>query len=286
MRTLSAPLGAALCLLGLALAAPSVRADAKADDLLREVERATKSVDSLGADLQVTLTTQNLAGRPQDPRQPRQNDSGFGQGNEPVSFTYTGTVKLKRANLERIELADPVHQTIACDGAYLWTLLPTNEYIKSPADPRGKFPTAYTPILLFFAPETARTAGVIPPDGADVSDNFVLRYLGKERVAIRPVRSTPESGGTTTGREAAPQEFDVIEVRQLRPTPQSVKLYINSDKMVTRVVSETRKGNVSTIQDVSLLHVKLGQKFDASQFAFSLPANARPFALRPAPSRP
>ena len=58
MRTLSAPLGAALCLLGLALAAPSVRADAKADDLLREVERATKSVDSLGADLQVTLTTQ------------------------------------------------------------------------------------------------------------------------------------------------------------------------------------------------------------------------------------
>ncbi|MCW3053334.1 MAG: hypothetical protein JWN14_2504, partial [Chthonomonadales bacterium] len=55
--------------------------------------------------------------------------------------------------------------------------------------------------------------------------------------------------------------------------------------MVTRIVSETRKGGVSTIQDVTLVHVKPAQKFDLSEFTFELPKGARPLADRPAPPR-
>lgn len=282
MRTLFWPLRAAALLLCVTVAAPAVHADEKADDLLREVERSTRSVPSLGADMQVTLTTQSLAVRPGETRPSRQSDTGFGQGNEPVSFTYYGTVKLQRPNLERIELADPVHQTIAGDGTFLWTLLSTNEYIKSPADPQGKSPTSYAPILMFFAPETARTGGAFVASGAPLSDNFATRYLGKERVVPKAMPAKPEGAGGAA-RDARPEEFDVVEVRQLRPTVQSLKLYINADKMVTRVVSETRKGGVVTTQDVTLLHVKPAQKFDAAVFAFELPKGARPLMERTAP---
>ena len=285
MHTLMPPLRSALCLLCLLGSAPSLHADQRADDLLREVEKSTKAVASLGADLQVTMTTQNLAGRPQDPRQSKQGDTGFGQGNEPISFTYTGTVKLKRGNLERIELPDPIHETIASDGTFLWTLLPSNEYIKTPADPRGKNLGAYAPILIFFAPETARTAGVIPAEPAAGADNFATRYLGKERIVLKPARAAQEQGGKAAGQGNASEEFDVVEVRQLRPTAQALKLYINADKMVTRVVSETRRGGVLTIQDVSLINLRPGQKFDASEFVFELPVGAHPYVLKPAPPR-
>lgn len=281
MRSLALPLRSAPLLLCLLLAAPCAHADERADDLLREVERSTRALPSLGAKMQVTLTTQNLAARPVDSQQPRQNDSGFGQGNEPVSFTYTGTVKLQRPNLERIELADPIRQTIACDGSALWTLLPTHEYIKNPADPHGKSPVGYPPILMFFAPETARTAGVLLPGGNSGADNFATRYLGKERVSLKLARTKQDPDG----KVAPPEEFDVIEVRQLRPTPQAVKLYINADKVVTRVVSESRRGNVSTVQDVSLLDLKPAQKFDAAEFAFELPPDARPYVFKPVAPR-
>ena len=283
MRSFSWPLRAASAALCLLAVAPWAHADERADELLREVERSTKAVTSLGAKLQVTLTTQNLGARPTDPQQSRQNDSGFAQGNEPLSFTYTGTVKLQRPNLERVELSDPVNQTIACDGAFLWTLLSTNEYIKNPADPQGKNLGSYAPLLMFFAPETVRTAGAIPLPGNTGADNFATRYLGKERVVPKAFRGKQETGAPAT-RETA-EEFDVVEVRQLRPTPQAIKLYINSDKLVTRVVSESRKNNILTIQDVSLLNLKPAQKFDAGEFAFSLPPNARPYVFKPAPIR-
>ena len=285
MRTLFWPRRAAAILVCLAAAAPAVHADEKADDLLRQVERSTRSVLSLGADMQVTLTTQNLGIRPGETRQPRQSDTGFGQGNEPVSFTYYGTVKLQRPNLERIELADPVHQTIAGDGAFLWTLLSTNEYIKSPADPQGKSPTSYPPILMFFAPETVRTGGAFVASGAPLLDNFATRYLGKERWVPKAMPGKPDDGGAAAGA-SRPEECDVVEVRQLRPTVQALKLYINADKLVTRVVSETRKGGVVTTQDVTLVHVKPAQKFDAAVFAFELPKGARPLMVRSAPARP
>jgi hypothetical protein len=273
----------ALCLLA---AAPMARADERADQLLKEVERATKAVPALSADLQVTLTTQNLAVRPGAPVQPTapgQNNSGFVQGSEPVSFTYTGTVKLQRPNLERIELPAPILQTIASDGTSRWTLLQASrEYIKNSADPQGKSQGDYAPILMFFAPETARTAAAIQAPAYSGADNFVTRYLGKERVTLKVARRQP---GEASSGQTSPEEFDVVEVRQLRPQPQAVKLYINADKMVTRVVSESRRGTISTVQDISLLHLKPVQRFEASEFAFELPANARPYALPPAPPR-
>jgi outer membrane lipoprotein-sorting protein len=233
----------------------------------------------------VTLTTQNLGARPSAPQQPGQSDSGFSQGSEPVSFTYTGLVKLQRPNLERIELLDPIHQTIACDGAAFWTLLQTNEYIKNPADPQGKNPIAYGPILMFFAPEVARTAGTLPMPGVDITGNYATRYLGKERVVLKIAHSKQDPPGTSTAKETAPEEFEVVEVRQLRPTEQAVKVYINADGLVTRVVSEVRRGGVSTIQDVALLNVRPAQKFDPSEFAFELPPGARPYEFKAAPPR-
>lgn len=284
MRPISLSLSLAALLLGLLVAGP-LQADEKANDLLKEVERATKALPSLGADLQVTLITQNLAGRPSQPGSPKQADPGFSQGNEPISFTYTGTVKLRRPNLERIELAPPIRQTIACDGVSLWTLLPSNEYIKNAADPQGKSPSAYGPILMFFAPETTRTAGTIPSASDDPANNFATRYLGKERVFSKAAGGGKESGGAAAAKETASEEFDVVEVRQLHPTLQAIKLYINSDKIVTRVVSETRRGSISTIQEVVLLNLKPRQKFDLAEFVFELPKNARPYSVKPASQR-
>ncbi len=275
MRPFSLPLAPLLLCL---LVASPLRADEKADDLLKEVARSTKALTSLGADMQVTLTTQNLAGRPAQAGA-KQNDSGFTQGNEPMSFTYTGSVKLQRPNFERIELADPVRQTIACDGTSRWTLLPTKEYIKNPADPQGKNPSSYAPLLMFFAPETVRTAGTILSDADSLPNNFATRYLGKERVFPRVVQGSKAYDRSKAGK--ASEEFDVVEVRQLRPTPQAMKLYINADRLVTRVVSETRRGTILNIQDVTLVNLKLGQKFDAGEFVFELPKDARPYAVKP-----
>ena len=285
MRSLSWPLRSASALLCLLGAMPMAHADVRADALLREVETATRALPSLGARMQVTLISQSLSARQGTPQQPRQNDSGFSTGNEPVSFTYSGTVKLQRPNLERVELMDPVHQTIACDGKAVWTLLQSNEYIKNPADPQGKTPNSYGPIQMFFAPETARTAGVLLPTGSSSADNFATRYLGKERVVLKIVRSKDDPSDSVLARETLSEEFDVVEVQQLRPTPLVVKLYINADRIVTRVVSETRRAGISNIQDVSLLFLRPAQKFDPSQFAFKLPAGARPLDFKPAPPK-
>ncbi|MCW3051150.1 MAG: hypothetical protein JWN14_320 [Chthonomonadales bacterium] len=285
MRTLSWSLCSASALLCLLVVAPSVRADERADSLLREVETATRALPSLGARMQVTLITQRLTGRQGTIQQPQQNDSGFSTGNEPISFTYSGTVKLQHPNLERVELMDPVHQTIACDGKAVWTLLQSNEYIKNPADPQGKTPNSYGPIQMFFAPETARTAGVLLPNGNSGADNFATRYLGKERVVLKIVRSKDDPPNALLARETPAEEFDVVEVQQLRPTPQVVKIYINADKLITRVVSETRRAGISNIQDVSLLYLKPAQKFDPSEFAFRLPAGALPLEFKQAPPK-
>jgi len=286
MRTRSWPLCSASALLCLLVGASIARADERAASLLREVETATKALPSLGARMQVTLITQNLSGRQGSASQPRPNDSGFTTGNEPVSFTYSGMVKLQRPNLMRVELMDPVHQTIACDGKAVWTLLHSNEYVKNPADPQGKTPNSYGPIQMFFAPETARTAGVLMLPANVSADNFTSRYLGKERVVLKIQRSKDDPPGVVLARETPAEEFDVVEVQQSRPAPQVVKIYINSDKLVTRVVSETRRAGISNIQDVALLYLKPAQKFDPSEFAFTLPAGARPLEFKPTPSKP
>ncbi len=285
MRSLSLPLRSAPALLGLLFATSVAHADLQADTLLRQVERATRALPSLGADLQVTLITQDLGARSGSANPSGRAASGISQAGEPVSFTYTGTVKLCRPNLVRIELADPINQTIACDGEALWTLLQTNEYIKNPADPQGKNPSAYAQVLMFFAPETIRTAGALLPSENSGADNFSTRYLGKERLVLKVVGNRQDPVNTAGSRDRTAEEFDVVEIRQLRPTPQAVKLYINADRIVVRVISEARRGNQASIQVVSLLNLKPGQVFNPSEFVFALPANARPFVPKSAPPR-
>jgi hypothetical protein len=146
-------------------------------------------------------------------------------------------------------------------------------------------PNSYGPIQMFFVPETARTAGVLLPAGNSGADNFTTRYLGKERFVLKIVRSRDDRPDTVLARETPSEEFDVVEVQQLRPTPQVVKIYINSDRLVTRVVSETRRGGVSSVQDVSLIYLKPAQKFDPSEFEFKLPPGAHPLELKQAPPR-
>ena len=145
---------------------------------------------------------------------------------------------------------------------------------------QGKSPSDYPPILMFFAPETARTAGGIPTPENSGADNFATRYLGKERVVLKPARNRQEVANQVNGKGAVAEEFDVIEVRQLRPMLMVVRLYINADKIVTRVIAETRIAGVSKIKDVSLINLKPFQKFDPSEFAFQLPADARPLVFK------
>ncbi len=266
-----------LLLLGL-FAGTAARADEKTDALLRDVERATKAIPSLSADLVVTLTTQNLSAPPPQATKSKQTDPNFSGGNDPIAFSYSGTVKLKRPNLARIDLPDPIRQIIDCDGTTLWTLLPSNEYVKTPADPQGKNLGAYAPVLMFFAPETIRTAGVLLAPPATTAENFTARYLGKERVKQKEEHTRTAQDGVDGSRE-----FDVVEVRRLRPSPQAFRLYINGDKMVTRFVTEIRRGNLLTIQDVALVNVKTGVNFSDSEFACELPKDARPYQTKPLP---
>ncbi len=267
----------AVALLGLSVGLPA-HADEKTDALLRDVERAVKAIPSLSADLVVTLTTQNLSAQPSQGTKQRQTDPNFSGGNDPIKFTYSGTVKLKRPNLARLDFPDPIRQIIACDGATLWTLLPTSEYVRTPSDPQGRNMSAYAPILMFFAPETARTAGVVlGSTPVAVPANFTTRYLGKERINLKE-----DHGKDATSSPDGSREYDVVEVRRLKPAPQAYRLYINADKLVSRYVTELRRGTLLSIQEVTLINIKLGQAFTDSDFAFTLPPDARPYQDKPA----
>jgi outer membrane lipoprotein-sorting protein len=97
-----------LCVLA-TLASVSVRADEKADALLKEVEKASKAAKTLSATATTSMTFQ-------------------GQNIQQV-----GTVRLKQPNLARVDMTKPQAMTTASDGKNVFMLIPGNQYMKMPA---------------------------------------------------------------------------------------------------------------------------------------------------------
>jgi outer membrane lipoprotein-sorting protein len=141
------PLAAALLLAALALPA---RADEKADALLKQARDAMSRLQTLQADLEVSITGSNAA---------------------------KGTLVLKRPNLARIELKAPLEMLIASDGKDLYLYQASqDQYQKTAVDARGAniaFPYAMELIQGFFVPQALGKA----PTGATVT------HAGKETVA-------------------------------------------------------------------------------------------------------
>lgn len=187
---------------GIALLAITYTGRAHADDravaLLKEIEKATTSLQTLTADITLTQTTHV-------------------PGTKDFSFTVQGTVKLKKPNLALIVLkGDPLSQTIASDGKTLVQLLPNNRYVKSPADPKGRNLVMWAvPINLFFTsdpldlalktPEQVTSGGKETIDGVeyDVVSVHVAKpvttttqyYFRADRLITRIMRAMFQSTG-------------------------------------------------------------------------------------------
>jgi outer membrane lipoprotein-sorting protein len=100
-------------------AAPGTRADEKSDALMKEVEAASKAATTLTADLDMSMTIQGKAGKPNENK-------------------FHGTVKLKKPNMARIDmLGGPGgDMTVASDGKTVYTLN-GDQYQKTTADAQG-----------------------------------------------------------------------------------------------------------------------------------------------------
>jgi len=129
MRSRSSPLAvAAAALIACALPRPAA-ADAQADAAMKDVATATKAVQSLTADVTMSI---EMAGRGQ-------------------KLSVDGSVQLKRPNLALIKLGAPFSATVACDGKTLYNVSATG-YTKATADPQGKNIDAMVaiPVNMFF----------------------------------------------------------------------------------------------------------------------------------------
>jgi outer membrane lipoprotein-sorting protein len=135
------------------LGAAPVRADARADALLKEVARAERSTRTLSADLVMSQSAQ-------------------GQ-----TIKVTGKVRLKKPNLARIVYGPPLSQTIASDGKTVWALMTaSNQYTQQPVDAKGSAIQTFlaVPITLFFDPASLGPLGKVA--------QAHTRYVGQERI--------------------------------------------------------------------------------------------------------
>lgn len=188
MRT---PLSGAALLLILSLLGTTVRADQKADALLKEVSRATRAVNSLTADLVMTMS------------------STLGKQKA------TGKVKLMRPNFARIEIGAPFSQTIVSDGKHMWMYQKNgNQYMKTEADPKGEEISAMWafPVNIFFDPsmkplQEGVTMKLAPPETIDEKKFSVIAatlpggsgqiklYIGPDKLVHRTVMAAGPAGG-------------------------------------------------------------------------------------------
>lgn len=96
------------------LSGSPVRADEKAQALIKEVAAATKAAKTLSADITMS---QSFNGQ---------------------SMKATGAIKLRKPNKALIKLGAPFSQTVASDGRDVITFMETaNQYMKEKADPKG-----------------------------------------------------------------------------------------------------------------------------------------------------
>lgn len=212
-------MGAALAVLSVA----PVRADEKADALLKEVAATTKETQSLTANLQFSLEIQKK------------------------EQVFTGTIRLKKPNLARIDLTRPSNQLIVSDGDNVW-LLAGDTYTKKPADPHAaniEMDFA-VPVNLFFDPQSL---GIAKLSGVK------RRYVGAETI---------DHIG-----------YQVVEVSGRQNFDYTLKLYVGPSRLVTRMTGELRHGKDTIRLAVVLSNVKTNPTLTTADFTFTPPKTAR-----------
>lgn len=141
-----------------ALGTNRVRADEKADALLKEVDQVTKATKTLAADLNMSERFKTPDGKEQ-------------------TMKMAGTLKLRKPNLARIDFTEGGYaKTIASDGKNLYTLMPNNQYQKSAVDAQGKAINALwaAPVSMFFG---GQATGIFGGES-----NPETSYMGKQTV--------------------------------------------------------------------------------------------------------
>jgi outer membrane lipoprotein-sorting protein len=200
----------------------AARADEKADILLKQVTAAEKAVRTLTAD---AVITHDFGGQKQ---------------------TKTGTVKLKKPNLARIELSGPTGQTIASDGKTVWILdKETNQYFKMPWNSGVVMGmTGLLPVAAFFDSDMFGK-GKLPASA-------MRRYMGTKTVAGVPYR--------------------VVESRQ---EPVIMQVYIGPDNLIRRSTILFKQGNQTTTMQASLTNMRINRPLANAVFAYKPPKTAK-----------
>ncbi len=125
------------------LGANGVRADEKADALLKEAEQTTKTTKTLTANMSLSERVKNSDGKEQITK-------------------MAAAIKLRKPNLARIDFTEGgFAKTIASDGKNLYTLMPNNQYQKEDVDTQGRAidTMGAAPVTMFFGGQATRIFG-------------------------------------------------------------------------------------------------------------------------------
>ena len=224
-------------ILAAALAIGPAHADEKADALINEVRAATAATQSLSGDF---TFSQLVAG---------------------AETRFNGTFALKRPNMAHVEIGEPLAQTVVSDGKNTWVLFrgavtgngtPQYQYMKRPADPTGFSLAIFAPITLFFHPGYL---GAAPPVAKGAKPPVITTKL--------------ENRETIEGTE-----YQVIEVTQDKPIPNTIRFYVGADKRVARMKVD-RKGSSPATLTYILKNVKVNPALTERDFAFTPPKDAK-----------
>jgi peroxiredoxin len=200
----------------------------RARKLLTEVATATKSTKTLVANIELTWQTP---------------DQGLRRN--------IGTVKLMKPNYAVIKLTgDYPLQTLASDGATVYSLVDPTRYSKSEADAQGaniNSPWWGLPFRYFFTQS-------INPFGPEPDGTSKTHYAGSQVVE-----------GET---------FDVLETSGEKPMAYSAKFYVGSDKLIHRSVVNFGEGSQGASFSAKLTNLKTNQAMTIADFRFVLPTTA------------
>lgn len=165
------------------------------------------------------------------------------------TMTITGKAKLKKPNLARIQMGAPVSQTIASDGKTLWVLMTSaNQYQKKAVDAKGSEIDALwaIPVNMFFDSNSI---------GFGKLSDAKPQYVGEETVAGIPYR--------------------VVQVTGEKPFNYTMKLYVGSEKLVTRIALDIKQGDQTAKLAAALTNVKVDAPLTNASFAFAPPKTAK-----------